>query len=113
MREIVRLCSVILICILTTPAMADQQWTIHRVSYTPVEGTDVEYGQGAIERNELVHAPLGPVTWLIRVACGDDAASWEKKLNASVDPKHGSFRVGPPSAEEMRKVERGEIRFQQ
>lgn len=86
---------------------------ILRVSYTPVPGTDVEYGQGAIERNELAHHPLTDVTWLIRVPDPGDPADWQKRLNASVDPKHGAFAVECPSAEDQARVDRGEIPFQQ
>jgi hypothetical protein len=86
---------------------------ILRVSYTPVAGTDIEYGQGAIERNELAHAPLTAVTWLIQVPEPGDIAEWQKRLNASVDAKQGAFEVECPSTEEQAKVDRGEIRFQQ
>jgi hypothetical protein len=86
---------------------------ILRVCYSPVEGTDVEYGQGAIERNELAHAPLTDTTWLIRVDEPSDPREWEKRLNASVDAKHGAFAVEPASAEERARADRGEIRFQQ
>lgn len=113
MRDIKRRFLVIIVCCLSTFAMADDETRILKAVYTPVAGTDVEYGQGAVERCELLHAPLGPVIWLIRVAKSDDAVSWEAKLNAAVDPKHGSFRVGVPDADDLRRVERGEVRFQQ
>jgi hypothetical protein len=86
---------------------------ILRVCYMPVEGTDVEHGQGAIERNELAHHPLTDTTWLIRVEEPADPRAWEKRLNASVDAKHGAFSVEPASAEERARADRGEIRFQQ
>lgn len=85
---------------------------ILRVCYTPVEGTDVEYGQGAIERLELAHAPLGDRTWLIRVD-DPDAARWQQRLNDAVDPHHGSFVVEQPTDDELARVQRGEITFQQ
>ena len=92
--------------------MASDDHCILKARYVAVEGTDIEHGQGAIERNELPHSPLEPVVWLIRVAQPGDAAEWEKRLSASVDPALGSFRVEQPTADEVRRVETGEIRFQ-
>ena len=85
---------------------------ILKVRYIAVEGTDIEYGQGAIERNELEHSVLGTTTWLIRVAVPGDARAWDAKLNASVDPHHGCFHVEQPTEEELRRVKSGEITFQ-
>ena len=85
---------------------------ILKVRYIAVEGTDIEYGQGAIERNELEHSVLGSSTWLIRVAAPGDPRSWDAKLNATVDPNHGCFRVEQPTEEELRRVESGELAFQ-
>ena len=85
---------------------------ILRISYAPIDGTDVEYGQGAVERLELAHAPLTDRTWLIRVD-DPDLAAWRKRLNEAVDPRHGSFTVQQPGGDELARVERGEIRFQQ
>lgn len=85
---------------------------ILKVRYIAVEGTDIEYGQGAIERNELDHSVLGTSTWLIRVEAHGDPRSWDAKLNASVDPKHGCFHIEQPAEEELRRVESGEITFQ-
>ena len=75
-------------------------------------GTDVEHGQGAVERNELPHRPLSDRTWLILVKEGD-ALYWQKKLNAALQEGRGFFEVSIPSAEEQRKVDAGEIEFQQ
>jgi hypothetical protein len=86
---------------------------ILKARYFPVEGSDIEHGQGAIERNELPHHPLEPAVWLIRVPAQPDLSLWRKKLNAAVDPAHGCFDVELPSEEELRRVERGEITFQQ
>jgi len=99
--------------LLTTTMMADEDHCILKARYIAAEGTDLEHGQGAVERNELPHHPLEPVVWLIRVPRPADAAEWEKRLCAAVDPALGSFRVEQPTADELRRVEAGEIRFQQ
>ena len=83
-----------------------------KAQYTQVEGTDAEYGQGAIERNDLPHREIVRFVWLIQVSSPADRHDWERKLNAAVDPKHGSFRVTHASAEEQRKVDSGEITLQ-
>lgn len=91
----------------------EEKMMLLKVRYIAVEGTDVEYGQGAIERNELEHSVLGPADWLIRVAPPADSLQWNARLDASVDPKHGRFHVERPTDEELRRVESGEITFQQ
>jgi hypothetical protein len=106
-----------IICLLAgaAPMLAspeEEPTRILKVVYVARPGIDVEYGQGAIERNELLHAVLAATEWLIRVSPDDDARVWEERLNRSVDPAHGRFRVGPPSAEELRRVAEGEFRFQ-
>ena len=83
-----------------------------KAHYTPVEGTDPEYAQGAIERNELPHREVTPFAWLIAVPEPGDPRQWQQKLNDTVDAKHGVFRVTPASEEEKRKVESGEITLQ-
>jgi len=93
--------------------MANEESCILKAQYIAVEGTDIEHGQGAIERNELPHIPLGPVLWLIRVPQPADPAEWERKLNATVGRELGSFKVELPTAEELRRIEAGEIAFQQ
>ena len=103
----------ILAALISTTMMAADEHCILKARYLAVEGTDIEHGQGAIERNELPHYPLEPVVWLIRVPRPADAAGWQKRLSASVDPALGSFRVEQPTADELRRVETGEIRFQQ
>jgi hypothetical protein len=85
---------------------------ILRIAYAPIDGTDVEYGQGAVERLGLAHAPLTDTAWLIRVD-DPDRAAWQKRLNEAVDPRHGAFTVDAPDGEELARVERGEISFQQ
>jgi len=91
-------------------AMSDD--VLLKARYIAVEGTDPEYGQGAIERNELRHHPMPNLQWLILVEAPGDPATWQAKLNAAVDPKHGSFVVERPSAEEQDLVRSGKIKFQ-
>lgn len=93
--------------------MATEDHCILKAQYIAVEGTDIEHGQGAIERNELPHFPLGPVLWLIRVPQPGDPAEWERELDAAVGRELGSFKVQLPTAEELRRVQAGEIAFQQ
>ena len=93
--------------------MANENLCILKARYIAVEGTDIEHGQGAIERNELSHSPLEPVVWLIRVPEPGDVTEWQRRLNEAVDPSLGSFKVEQPTAEELRRVDNGEIRFQQ
>ncbi len=83
-----------------------------KARYTAVKGTDPEYGQGAIERNELRHHPLPRLEWLILVDAPARPAEWQTKLNAAVDPKHGSFVVEHATAGEERAVREGKIGFQ-
>jgi len=80
--------------------------------YIPEHGADPEYGQGAIERNELAHREIEPFVWLIDVPKPEDPAEWQCRLNAAVDPKHGSFRVVEATVDEKRRVESGEISLQ-
>lgn len=91
----------------------DQKSAVIKARYKPVEGTDIEYGQGAIERNELPHREIAPLVWLLKVPVPPDLPHWQKKLNDAVDPKHGSFTVEYPTTDEQRRVESGEITFQQ
>jgi len=83
-----------------------------KVRYTAVSGTDIEYAQGAIERNDLRHRPLPNLEWLILVERPGDPAEWQTKLNAAVDPKHGSFTVECATAEEEKGVREGRIVMQ-
>jgi hypothetical protein len=83
-----------------------------KARYSAVEGTDPSYGQGAIERNELRHRPLPHLEWLILVDGPADLGEWQAKLNATVDPKHGSFTVECATAEEERAVREGKITMQ-
>jgi len=85
---------------------------ILKARYTQVPGTDAEYGQGAIERCDLRHREIERFVWLIAVDPPGDAAAWQKKLNAAVDPKHGAFAVGRASPEEEEAVRSGKIVLQ-
>jgi len=99
-----------MLTILLLLALHAPEDSVLKARYIAVEGTDPEYGQGAIERNELLHHPLPHLTWLI-VAEGS-AEEWQTKLNASVAPKHGSFVVECASEEEERAVRSGKITMQ-
>ena len=104
---------IIVICAMGFSMNASESTIVRKAIYSPVEGTDVEYGQGAIERNELPHREVEPNVWLVRVPVPGLCAEWQRKLNEAVDPRHGSFEVGELSAEEQARVDRGEIEFQQ
>lgn len=80
--------------------------------YTQVKGSDPEYGQVAIEKNELPHREISHFVWLIQVPSPGDPAVWKRKLNDAVDRKHGSFHVTRATPEERRKVKSGEITLQ-
>jgi hypothetical protein len=80
--------------------------------YSQVKGSDPEYGQVAIERNELPHREIERFVWLIQVPAPADPAEWQRRLNEAVDPKHGSFRVIHASEEEKRLVAEGKIVLQ-
>ena len=80
--------------------------------YTQVPGSDPEYAQGAIERNELAHREIARFVWLIEVPEPGDRDEWRRRLNAAVDATHGAFEVVDASDEERRGVECGEITLQ-
>jgi len=91
---------------------ASSETALLKAFYTQVQGTDPEYGQVAIERNDLPHREIEHFVWLIQVPAPGDAAEWQGKLNAAVDPKHGSFRVTHATADEERAVKEGKIVLQ-
>jgi hypothetical protein len=99
-----------MLTILLLLALHAPEDSVLKARYIAVEGTDPEYGQGAIERNEVLHHPLPHLTWLI-VAEGT-TEEWQTKLNASVDPKRGSFVVECASEEEEEAVRSGKITMQ-
>ena len=80
--------------------------------YSQVKGSDPEYGQVAIEKNELPHREIERFVWLIQVPGPADPSDWQRRLNAAVDPKYGSFRVTHASEEEKRRVAEGKIILQ-
>ncbi len=102
----------IAILLATHPAAASDK-ALLKAFYTPAEGSDPEYGQGAIEKNELPHREIAPLVWLIQVPAPADPSHWQRKLNEAIDAKHGSFRVTRASAEEERLVAEGKITLQQ
>jgi hypothetical protein len=101
-----------MITILLVLALHAPEDFVLKVRYTAVPGTDPSYAQGAIERHELRHRPLPNLEWLILVEGPADLAEWQAKLNATVDPKHGSFTVECASADEEKGVREGRITMQ-
>ena len=83
-----------------------------KAQYTQVKGSDPEYAQGAIEKHDLPHREITRFVWLIQVPAPADSAEWQDKLNAAVDPGHGTFRVTAATVEEQRLVDSGEITLQ-
>jgi len=80
--------------------------------YTATPGSDPEYGQGAIERNDLAHREIVHFVWLIQVPGPASTEDWQRRLNESVAREHGVFRVVETTAEEKRQVASGEITLQ-
>jgi len=99
-----------MITILLLLALHAPEDSVLKARYIAVEGTDVEYGQGAIERNELLHHPLPKLQWLI--VTDRSTEDLQTKLNDAVDPKHGSFVVECASEEEEQAVRSGKITLQ-
>jgi hypothetical protein len=99
-----------MITILLLLALHAPEDTVLKARYIAVEGTDPEYGQGAIERNELLHHPLPNLRWLI--VADVSAADLQTQLNDAVDPKHGSFVVECATPEEEEQVRSGKVTMQ-
>src|SRR5947207_15510137 len=91
---------------------ASSDTALLKALYRQVKGSDPEYGQVAIEKNELPHREIERFVWLIQVPAPADPADWQRRLNDAVDPKHGSFRVTQASEEEARLVAAGKIILQ-
>jgi hypothetical protein len=105
--------SIVVSTILEVQAMPnDSDDVLLKARYTAVKDSDPEYGQGAIERNELRHREVEHFVWLLLVEAPGDPAEWQKKLNASVDGPHGSFTVSRASVEEAEQVRSGKITLQ-
>lgn len=85
---------------------------ILKARYYPAAGSNVEHGQGAIERNELWHREIEYCVWLIRVEWPGNPREWEKKLTETVYDRNGTFTVEHATAEERRLVESGAIKLQ-
>ncbi|MCU1348861.1 MAG: hypothetical protein JWO56_1891 [Acidobacteria bacterium] len=83
-----------------------------RARYVPLPDTNPEYGQGAIERNDLAHREVERFVWLIQVDDPADPAAWQERLNEAVDPRHGSFAVECATADDERDVAGGRVTFQ-
>ena len=82
-----------------------------KARYTSMPGADPEYGQGAIERNDLAHREIEHFVWIFETEDGD-RDEWQRKLNDAVDPKHGSFTVECATPEEEERVRNGTITLQ-
>lgn len=83
-----------------------------KAHYTAVQGTDPEYGQGAIERNEVAHREIHQFVWLILVEAPGDPREWERRLNEAVQPDHGFFTLECASTEEEQDVRSGKVQLQ-
>jgi len=81
-----------------------------KARYTSVPGTDPEYAQGAIERNELAHREIEQFVWVFEAEGSPE--EWERRLNGTVDPMHGSFTVECATADEEAGVRDGTITLQ-
>ena len=91
---------------------SEDETILLKAIYTPVEGTSIEYAQGAIEKNDLLHHWIKPSVWLVLVDVPASPEEWQQRLNNAVEPKHGAFRVVLPSADEKEQVRSGTIAFQ-
>lgn len=109
MHDMRLLISVFIIILITTPMSA----AVLKATYHPAPETDVEHGQGAIERNELPHRPLSDTQWFICVPDPADPAHWQKRLSETVERRFGRFTVETLTPEEQERVDSGEITFQQ
>jgi len=99
-----------MLTILLLLALHAPEDSVLKARYIAVKGTDPEYGQGAIERIELLHHPLPHLCWLIVADASPEEL--QTKLNDAVDPKHGSFVVTCASAEEDAAVRSGKVTMQ-
>jgi hypothetical protein len=108
----IRTITLVLLALVAYDGRAMTDGALLEARYTQVPGTDVEYAQGAIEKNDLAHREIRPLTWLIRVEDPRDPATWQQRLNAVLDPKHGTFTVQPATPEEEKLVENGTITLQ-
>jgi hypothetical protein len=80
--------------------------------YRQVAGSNPEYAQGAVEKNDLPHREVRPMVWVILVDEPGDPDEWRQRLDAVTDPKHGSWSVGKATPEEIEGVRSGTITLQ-
>jgi hypothetical protein len=92
--------------------MSTHDTALLNATYIPAPGSDPEYAQGAIERNELPHREIERFVWLVQVPAPGDPEEWQRRLNASVDGPHGTFKVRRATPDEERRVASGEITLQ-
>lgn len=83
-----------------------------KAHYRQVPGTDPEYAQGAVEKNDLAHREIVPMVWLILVDEPGDPDDWRNRLQSVTDSKHGSWSVERASAEDVEGVRSGRITLQ-
>ena len=91
--------------------MADSM-VVLKARYTPTEGSNPEYAQGAIEKNDLPHREIAHFVWLIQVEEPGDPKTWSANLNSVVDPANGAFVVEAATPEEEDDVRSGKITMQ-
>jgi hypothetical protein len=108
----IRTITLVLLSLVAYEARAMTAGALLEARYSQVPDTDVEYAQGAIEKNDLAHREIRPLIWLIRVEDPRDPATWQQRLNAVLDPKHGAFTVQPATPEEEKLVDNGTITLQ-
>ncbi len=101
-----------LILLISMTDLPTADLVLFKAVYTATPGSNPEYAQGAIERNELAHREVAHFEWLIQVAGPTSTEELQGVLNEAVAPTHGSFRVSEATEEERCKVESGEITFQ-
>lgn len=99
----------LLFSVLTAAAPAGVLLKAH---YRQVPGTDPEYAQGAVEKNQLAHREVESMFWLILVDEPGDPDEWRQHLDSVTDPKHGSWTVTRASSEEAEAVRSGKIVLQ-
>lgn len=102
-----------LIILLAFPANAGGDTVVRKAIYFPVEGTDIEHGQGAIERIEVSHCEVERNVWFVRLPAPGSCEDWQRRLNEVVGAPYGRFEVKELTESEQGRVDRGEIRFQQ
>lgn len=76
-------------------------------------GAEVEYAQGAIERNELRHREIERNVWVFVTEEFVGASEWERRLNSALPPEIGRFEVSEADEELKSRVRSGEIQLQQ